>query len=821
MRPTHTRGYAMGKSLSKTFLFLAVFLLAGAAVAQAQSGRIQGQLLDSDGHGIEGAAVTIDELDRATVTERNGFYEFRNVPPGTYTVTYTLNDNVESVADVVVEDGETNRLTHDVAWNVSFADTMTVYSASRRQERIVDAPAAVTHLTEEEVEREASHGQLPKLLEFTPGAQVTQSGLYDFNFNTRGFNSSLNRRIVTLVDGRDPSVPFLGAQEWAAVSFPLDDMASVELVRGPSSALYGANAFNGVLNLATKQPRFSEGGLLRLTGGELSTFNGDFRHAGEIGGGWFYKLNGGYRAGDDFTRSRVGDAPTVTLREYGTIDHGFLPPEVIAPVIDDDEISFGGVRLDKYLDNGHIATIEGGYAEIEGPVFQTGIGRVQLVDVERPWARANYNAPHWNVLGYYNGRDGNQRSLQSGGLLLLDSENWQVEAQGNADFARGRGRIVAGASYGEEDISTQGTLTFADVSADFTAVFAQADFDVTNELKLVVAGRYDESSLHDSQFSPKGSLVWAVTPNQSLRVTYNEAFQVANYSEFFLQAGVAPPLTSLAGLEQALGPILGGVPLGFDSIPILALGNDDLEVEEIETWEIGYSGVLGGRALLTAEYYNSSAKNFISDLLPNVSAAGRLNSDFQFYRPPAELNPMAQAILLQQLQGLVAMNPSLAALSNNFDGSPILAALTYTNFGEVDTEGVDVGLQWHVSRPWRLDLSYSWFDFEIVDPAAGPLRDQLKANAPENSFSAGILYTADRWDAGLNFRWVDDFEWQAGVFDGEVPSYELLDLTANFRATDSISLGVNVSNLTDEEHWQAFGGDILERRALGSVEFRW
>jgi iron complex outermembrane receptor protein len=812
----------MGKSLAKAVLILAVFLVLGASSAGAQSGSIQGSVLDSDGHGIEGVTVSIDELDRAELTRANGVYDFRNVAPGTYTLTFTLNENVESVADVTVSGGEATRLDHSVAWNVSFAETLTVYSASRRQERIVDAPAAVTHITEEEVERQASHGQLPKLLEFTPGAQVTQSGLYDFNFNTRGFNSSLNRRIVTLVDGRDPSVPFLGAQEWAGISVPLDDMASVELVRGPSSALYGANAFNGVLNLVTKQPRYSEGGFARLTGGELSTVNGDVRHGGEIGGGWFYKVAGGYRGGDDFTRARVGNPVTVTRNEYGTTDHGILPPEVIRPVLDDDEIFFGGLRLDKYFDNGHAATIEGGYAEIEGPVFQTGIGRVQLVNVERPWTRLNYNAPHWNVLGYWNGRKGDQRSLQSGAPLILDSENWQVEVQGNMEFAGGRGRVVAGGSYGEEDISTERTLTFSDISADFTAAFAQADFDITNSLKFVLAGRYDESSLHDSQVSPKGSLVYALTPNQTIRATYNEAFQVANYSEFFLQAGVAPPLTSLAALEGALTPLLGGVALGFDRIPILAVGNDDLEVEEIETWEIGYTGVLGSRALLTAEYYNSTAENFISDLLPNVSAAGRLNSDFRFYTPPAGVPEPGRTILLQQLQALIAQNPLLAALSNNFDGAPILALLTYTNFGEVDTEGIDLGLQWHISRPWRLDFNYSWFDFEIVDPpATNPLANQLKANAPEHSVSAGLLYTADRWDAGINFRWVDDFDWQAGVFDGEVPSYELFDLVGNWRATDAITLGVNVSNLTDEEHWQAFGGDVLGRRALGSVQFSW
>ena len=827
----------MGKSLSKTLLVLVALLALTASAALAQSGRITGQVLDTDGHGMGGVTVAVDELGRATVTDPNGRYAFADVPAGTYTLTFTLNENVETVADVTISAGETARLDHSVAWNVSFADTLTVYSASRRQERIVDAPAAVTHLSEEEIEREASHGQLPKLLEFTPGAQVTQSGVYDFNFNTRGFNSSLNRRIVTLIDGRDPSVPFLGAQEWAAISLPLDDLATAELVRGPSSALYGANAFNGVLNLVSKQARYSEGGFGRLAGGELSTVNADLRHGGEVGGGWFYKVNGGYRGSDDFTQSRrttpspqnpAGRTPAqVTLDEYGTTSHGVLPGELIDPILDDDEIYFGGLRLDKYLDNGHVGTIEGGYASIEGPIFQTGIGRVQLLDIERPWARANYNAPHWNLLGYWNGRDGIQRSLQATspldpngrqGLLLLDSTNWQVELQGNTDLFDGRARLVGGASYGEEEIQTDRTLTFADIEADFSAVFAQADFDLTDVLKLVVAGRYDESNLHDSQFSPKGSLVWAVTPNQTVRASYNEAFQVANYSEFFLQAPVATPLTALAALQQQLG-----VDLGFASIPVLAVGNANLELEEIETWEVGYSGVLGGRALLTVDYYNSTAENFISDLLPNVSAAGRLNPDFPFYRPPSNLPPEVQAFILQTLQGLIR-NPAfaaLAALSNNFDGSPILAAVTYTNFGEVDTEGVDVGLQWHVSRPWRLNLNYSWFDFEIVEAPSATLAGQLEPNAPENSFSAGVLYTADRWDAGLNFRWVDEFRWVAGVFNGTVPSYELVDLVGNYRVTDSIKLGVNVSNLTDEEHWQAFGGDVLGRRALGSIEFRW
>ena len=107
-------------------------------------------------------------------------------------------------------------------------------------------------------------GQLAKLLEFTPGAQVTQGGLWDFNIGTRGFNRALSRRVAVLLDGRDLSLPFFGYQGWPAFSFPLDDLSGVEIVRGPSAALYGANASGGVISMTSKEPRFSRGGMVRV-----------------------------------------------------------------------------------------------------------------------------------------------------------------------------------------------------------------------------------------------------------------------------------------------------------------------------------------------------------------------------------------------------------------------------------------------------------------------------------------------------------------------------------------------------------------------------
>jgi iron complex outermembrane receptor protein len=793
-------------------LFAAALLAASIAVAEG-SGSIVGTVTRDSGGGVGGVAVVINETGAAALTDSNGDFSFSGVPEGTYSLSFTLGDNTATAEGVEVTANSSTRADTSVDWDVSFAETITVMSASRRAERIVDAPAAVTVVTAEEIQRQSSHGQLPKVLEFTPGAEVTQSGIYDYNFNTRGFNSSLNRRVATLIDGRNVSVPFLGAQEWAAIGFPLDDLANLELVRGPSAALYGANASSGVLNMVTKGPRSSRGGLVRVTGGELSTLNGDFRWAGGLGKEFYLKLMGGIRTHGSWTVSRNEG-----------VEYEGLPSEVVPlDPEDDDEINFWGLRLDKHFNDGGLLTFEGGDLEIEGPAFQTGIGRVQLQEISRPWFRVNYSRPHWNILAYQTTRDASrQLALGSGANIPLDTERAGFEIQTNWSFAEDKARIVFGLSATEEDIDSfdpaQGrqTLIFEPVNNEMSAVFAQLDWNISDKFKLVLAGRVDENDLHDTQFSPKASLVYSVNPSNTLRLTYNEAFQVANYSEFFLQAPVAPPvnLSPFEAICQA-----GGTSCGFGITPIAAVGNVNLELEEISTIELGYSGILGNKAFLTVDYYQSENTNFITDLLPQLGTGlGRINPDFGLYQPPDDLGEPFRTLLLGSLAN--ALGPSFFILSNNFDGSPIFAAVSYTNFGEVDTEGVDIGLNYYVNDQWTVSFSYSWFDFEIKDPEPG-LANLLLPNTPENKASAGVAYTASKWDLGFYGRWVEEFFWAVGPFQGLVPTYTTFDLNGNYLINDSWRVGLQVSNLFDDEHWQSFGGDILGRRALGNIAFTW
>lgn len=794
-------------------ILVALTMMVGPAWAQG-AGQIEGKIVRENDQGIGGVTVVVSELGLVEMSNNDGAFRFPSVAAGTHTLTFSIGDNNET-EQVTVTGGQVTTVSKKVPWDPSFLETITVFSASRRRERIVDAPASVTLITPEEIAREDATGQLPKVLEFAPGVDVAQSGIHDFNLNARGFNSSLNRRVQVLIDGQDPAVHFLGSTEWSFLS-NMTDLASAELVRGPSSALYGANAFNGVLNLVTKAPRDMDGGQIGLTAGELSTLRADASYGFGFGNDFYGKVTAAYSEGDSFY------VPRVTSVEYAG-----LPRERTVGTGDYDSTHLQ-LRLDKYFaDGNHLLTLEGGLYDSFGGVVVTGIGRVQLNDGERTFFRGNYSTQHFNFLAYDNHRETyDQDALATGGFISLDTGARHAEIQANESFLSGKIRLVGGASYRETEIDTanpqgQQTLIFAPVETDATAVFAQADFQISDSLKLVLAGRWDDSDLHDAQVSPKAAFVWAINNNHTLRLSYNEAFQVGNYSEFFLNAptfvpGTNPPVASvnLAPIEAALCTRFG-ITCGFGTpVQVRAYGNKDLEVEEIKAYELGYTGILGSKAYITIDYYQNEMENFITDLLPNTF--GSINPNYGPYRPPAGHPAAAQ--LLATLRA--SLPPALFAfLSNNDDGRPVFALASYTNAGEVETEGIDLGFNYYINQDWLFDFNYSWFDFEIVD--LGGITQQLTPNTPENKFSAGITYTGDRWGFAVKYRWVEEFFWEAGSsFAGTVPEYEVVNVNGNFNINDRITLAVNVSNALDDKHWESFGGDIVRRRALGTVTFR-
>jgi len=857
-------------------LFCFAFFFPTMAVAQ-ETGAVSGTVTRAaEGSALSSVSVTVEATGQSTVTGADGRYTLRRVPVGPQRIVFRWLGYRPTQVDVTVEPGAT--VTADAgleAVTISLGEIV-VQGASRAPERIVEAPAAISVVPPEVLQSASITGQAPVALQSVPGVDVVQSGVNDFNVNARGFNSSLNRRVLVLQDGRDLAIAFLGSQEWNGLTQPLEDLGKVEMVRGPGSALYGANAFSGVVNITTLTAREAIGTRLTLAGGELETFRGDLRHASLFAGDRFgFRLSAGYNRSDTWSRTRTRldgtslqqeyadatDEPVGLAREVLPLKGQTTDPATGDGVGDRDALvnGYGSARLDYYANNGSVLTIDGGASQVQNEVFVTGIGRVQVNKAIKPYARVALAADRYNLFAYWHSRTSidPQYSLQSGLPLEERSDIFHVEGQNNWNFLQDRGRVVYGASLRNTRVNTSGTLmnlTNDDRSDDLYSIYGQVEYKLVPQLRVVGALRWDDGDLIDRQFSPKGALVFSPNENHSFRFSVNRAFQTPNYSEFFLQVPVALPSTGPRSLESGIEayyaavranippPALAGLtitdnlPWEFSAAtPALALGNADLKVEKVTGWEVGYKGSPSTKVYFSVDLYANKLKDFVTDLLPGVNGSYPTFSLTDGVDVPAELAALDARLALlglpanhplrapiPQLQGgynAVRAGTTIQggnALATLPDGSRAIV-LSYTNAGRVTEYGVEFGLGYQFTPELRGDVSFTGFDFD-VDSTTVASGDQLVPNTPSKKASLSLSYAGQQGiDANVTVRLVDGYQWAAGVFQGYVPSNEFVNLSAGYRISNYVRVHATATNLFDQKRFQLYGGSVIGRRVLGGI----
>ena len=681
-------------------------------------------------------------------------------------------------------------------------------------------------------------GEVPLLVGDLTGVHIAQSGLYDFNLNTRGFNGALNRRTLVLVDGRDVAIPILGNQDWADMSL-MEEGTAVEMVRGPGSALYGANAFSGVLAIRTPSVRESRGARLSLTAGELATRRVDGRY-GFVAPDyrWGVRVSGGFQQSQTWDRSRTGigdvdreyepagfaagtvrpPAPGYDLRplegQVTTINPGGSPGTATGSP-DPVQTWYGSARADWYPTGGSIVTVEGGLSRVMNTVIATPGGRSQVSQADRPWARLAWNADHFSVFGTYTGRDGEQFSLVTGTRAVDQSGTLHLEGQFNRSFAGTRGRVVAGASAGRQTVDSRGTILGAsdDGRADRSyALFEQVDYELFPLVKVIAASRLDQGTLYDAVFSPKLGLVVSPRKDQTVRLTWNRGFLTPSSFQRFLYFPAAPPL-DLRALEAGLrlsplGPALAGVPAGtlFDpsssAVPVLALGNRTLKPEGVTGLELGYKGQTG-RVFLTIDAYYSDIKDFSTGVLAGV------NPEYKPWTAPATVPEAARAPLEAAVLG--TMGPGLSRLPGSGASAYVLSM---GNAGRAKEYGVEVGLGVQVNSRLRLDANYAGYHFDLNQVDFYP-SDTVEANTPPHSANIAAVYQASSGArARLGLRWEDGFRFRSGTWVGDLPSSRSVDVNVTYPLGPRLTATLAGTNVLNEQRVHLMGGSVIGRRVL-------
>ena len=158
-------------------------------------------------------------------------------------------------------------------------EEVVVVTASRTEQHVHEVPAAVSVITAEDIAHMPAD-DYGDLLRNVPGLNVTQISARDVQVTGRSATGSLSTSQLVLLDGRTLYLDFFGFVMWDFLPVNFGEIKQIEVVQGPGSAVWGANAMTGVINLITKRPKEMTGTTVTLGAGELGTLLGSVTHAG-------------------------------------------------------------------------------------------------------------------------------------------------------------------------------------------------------------------------------------------------------------------------------------------------------------------------------------------------------------------------------------------------------------------------------------------------------------------------------------------------------------------------------------------------------------
>jgi outer membrane receptor protein involved in Fe transport len=290
----------------KTILPFLMLLFCGLSYSQTT---ISGSVLDDNGQPIPGANIIIVGTSSGTVTDFDGNFSLST------NLTPPFKLQASSIGfETVVENVTSNNQKINFILKEGTSLDEVVISASRTPERIFESPVTVERLGLKEIRNTAS-ADFYDGLENLKGVDVNTNSLTFKSVNTRGFATFANNRFMQLVDGMDNSTPALNFPIGNLVGMTETDVLSVELLPGASSALYGANAFNGILFMRSKNP-FDHHGISAsikrgITSQEAAGDNAytdvSFRAAYKFSDKFAAKINFGYLKGTDWAATSEVD----------------------------------------------------------------------------------------------------------------------------------------------------------------------------------------------------------------------------------------------------------------------------------------------------------------------------------------------------------------------------------------------------------------------------------------------------------------------------------------------------------------------------------
>ncbi|MFQ6113258.1 MAG: TonB-dependent receptor plug domain-containing protein, partial [bacterium] len=347
-------------------------------------------------------------------------------------------------------------------------------------------------------------------------------------------NNAFSGEAYVLTDNRQAAVASLGVNVHSIMPNMNVDLDKVEIVRGPGSALYGAGVDEGVIHYITKDPFSYPGTAVSLSGGERTSFAGQFRHAGVINGKLGYKITGQYAQADDW---KLNPADSLDKEQ---LDSDFTDPvtgEKLQRNYDYKKLNVNGLLEYRFSDDVTL-TANGGFSSLDAVVL-TGVGTAQADGWGYSYGQLRLQAGNFFAQTYLNVNNAGDSFVYGDASPLVDKSTlWNIQAQYNLETWDGKQQFIFGFDYDRTTPNTDSTIYGRNEQSDLiseTGGYVQSQTALSSQLNLTAALRLDYNNLQEELvFSPRVALVYKPSPEHSLRATFNRAFTSPGNTENFL-----------------------------------------------------------------------------------------------------------------------------------------------------------------------------------------------------------------------------------------------------------------------------------------------
>jgi outer membrane receptor protein involved in Fe transport len=805
-----------------------------AAPASAQTASVSGTVIDQSGAAVPGAAVTLTGgLDATTATTgAAGDFIFRNVAAGTYRITVALAGFAqEAPAEVTVD--STSVDVQPIALRLAGLHDTVVVSASKSDTSLTDAPATMSVVTSEELASTPAQNY-GDLLRAVPGANVVQLSARDVNVTSRRGATTLSNSQLVLLDDRSIYLDFFGIVLWDFMPANLSDIKQIEVIRGPASAVWGANALTGVVNVITKTPRESVGTTVSFTAGGFSRDAGST--AGRGMGGVFgthatitrapsarlsYRVSAGYFNSDPLPRP-VGRIPLIAdprdpsatvggiaypADSAGPLGAAFQNTGTSQPKVD--------ARVDQEIEGGRV-TYQAGAGGSSG-IIHTGIGPFDIQEgAYQGYAKVNYRRRALKVNFFMNFLDADAPNL------LLPDPITRLPLQLNFSTQTYDVEVGDSRAVGSRQVFTFGgnvrrnnfDITLAPAAENRTELGAYVQDElIFDNVRFTIGARVDKfGNLSDPVFSPRLAAVFKPVGAHAVRVSFNRAFRSPSVINNYLDLTIVSP-QDLSGLAPLLPPALrpavaAPFPLvvrGVGSrLPVGATEQAELVEESMTAYEIAYSGTFNTTTTLGLALY-------LNDLDNNINFA-QLPNDLDPYTaanpPPGWPLP---ALILSQMAAARIFLPR--------------TAFTYLNLGPLREKGLELSLDHRVSDALTASANYSWqAEPQILDDET-PYPEVELALPPTHRFNIGFNFDGARLLGGGSVNYSDEAFWSdvlTSPYHGFTDSYALVNGSFGIKwFGGKLTTMVKANNLLNRDVQQHVFGDILTRSVVSEVRIQY